>query len=147
MPDLKTKKQISEYLRKHNISPTAQRVEMAHMLLKRPQHLSADDIYAKVNDDFAKASRATIYNNLNLFVEAGILKKLNVNSGLAIYDTNSEPHYHVFSDESGEVHDLSSDEKLCVKMNDIADEIVKKVKGKGYSIKDIQISFEKAANG
>lgn len=143
MPSLKTKKDISEYLRAHDISPTAQRVEMAHLLLKKNQHLSAEDIYSKVNDDFAKASRATIYNNLNLFVESGILKKLNINSSLAIYDTNNGPHYHVLNEESGEVYDLEVDDKLSVKLNEAAAELVKKVKGKGFVIEDIRISFNK----
>jgi Fe2+ or Zn2+ uptake regulation protein len=143
MAELKTKKDISDYLKDQNISPTAQRVEMAHLLLKKPQHLSAEDVYTKVNDDFAKASRATIYNNLNLFVELGILKKRSLISGLTLYDTNSETHYHLFDENKDALFDIDSEDALCKQIADLAIKLLKKSTGNTVSIQDITINYKK----
>lgn len=101
-----SKKDIIGYLREHEISPTAQRVEMAHLLLEKPQHLTADEIFVLVNREFAKASRATIYNNLHLFVKAGLLKTLHVSPSITVYDTNTNPHFHFINDKTGEIFDI-----------------------------------------
>ncbi|MDX2410625.1 MAG: transcriptional repressor, partial [Woeseiaceae bacterium] len=49
------------------ILPTPQRLDIAAILLQRPQHMSAEHIIDKLKDSGSKVSKATVYNSLNLF--------------------------------------------------------------------------------
>ena len=53
------------------IRPTAQRVQIAELLLSAPQHLSAEQILASLRRAGARVSKATVYNTLNLFAATG----------------------------------------------------------------------------
>ena len=64
-----TRDQLVDLLRRHDIKPTHQRIEIAHALFARGEHLSADRILAIVNDRHSETSKATVYNTLNLFLE------------------------------------------------------------------------------
>ncbi|MDH4200467.1 MAG: transcriptional repressor [Spirochaetia bacterium] len=140
---LKTKQEISDFLKEKNISPTAQRVEMLHKLLTKNQHLSPEVIYQMVNDDFPKVSRATVYNNLNLFIDNGIVKKLSLGSMTTLFDTNNEAHFHLHEENSEELMDIKTGNDTTGKLESAANELIKKHKGSGFKIKDIIINFEK----
>lgn len=140
---LKTKQEISNFLMEKNISPTSQRVEMLHKLMKKKQHLSPEVVYQLVNDEFPKVSRATVYNNLNLFIESGIVKKLAFGTISTVFDTNSSPHFHLHENDTDELTDLSVEDTNCIKLNEAAETVLKNQKGDGYRIKDIIINFEK----
>lgn len=140
---LKTKQEISNFLKGKKISPTTQRVEMLHKLMKKKQHLSPEVIYQLVNDDFPKVSRATVYNNLNLFIENGIVRKLSLGSYSTVFDTNSSPHFHLHEENTDELVDMSLDNDECIKLNNAAIELLKKEKGSNFKIKDIIINYEK----
>ncbi len=60
---------LARTLRAHGINPTRQRVEIAHALFSRREHLSADQVMAVVNEHHSETSKATVYNTLNLFLE------------------------------------------------------------------------------
>ncbi len=63
----KDRQSVADLLRRHGISPTHQRVEIAQVLFERCEHLSADQIIGHVNARFAETSKATVYNTLNCF--------------------------------------------------------------------------------
>jgi len=60
------------------IRPTAQRVQIAELLLSAPQHLSAEQILASLRSSGARVSKATVYNTLNLFAAHGLIRQLSV---------------------------------------------------------------------
>ena len=91
------------------ISPTVQRVAMAEVLLSKEIHISADEVFALVNDKINRSSRATIYNNLNLFESVGFIKSFQIEGGITVYDTNTAPHAHII-DASGKPVDLTLNE-------------------------------------
>ena len=45
-----------------------------------PHHLTAEEVYKKVNKNKLKISLATVYNSLNQFKEHGIIKAIKVSS-------------------------------------------------------------------
>ncbi len=102
----KNKREIREHLQRAGVHATTQRVELAHYILHNFNHITADEINRLINSDFARVSRATIYNTLNLFVEIGLLKKLDIAGGSAIYDVNTEPHHHVVNEATGDLIDI-----------------------------------------
>ena len=88
------------------IRPTAQRVQIALLLLAAPQHLSAEQILASLRDQGARVSKATVYNTLNLFAERGLIRQLSVDGSRAWFDSNVEPHYHFHDQASGALIDV-----------------------------------------
>ncbi len=100
------RKDILEKLKQHGVMPTSQRIEVATILLARPQHLSADQIIDKLKGRGSRVSKATVYNTLKLFSDQGIVKELNVDSSRKFYDSTTHPHHHFFHVDSGKLSDI-----------------------------------------
>ncbi len=101
--------QIREFLQAHGVTPTSQRLEVAQILFARPQHLSADQILAAVRATGSHVSKATVYNTLNLFVEKGLVREVNVEPSRLYYDSTTVPHHHIFNVDTGELTDIEPD--------------------------------------
>ncbi|MBX3662616.1 MAG: transcriptional repressor [Burkholderiales bacterium] len=99
---------LVERLREHGISPTHQRLEIAHVLFSRCEHLSADRILALANERFAETSKATVYNTLNLFRDRGLIREVIVDPKRVFYDPNTEPHHHLYNVDTGEITDIAA---------------------------------------
>jgi Fur family iron response transcriptional regulator len=99
------KKDVVDRLRDHGVSPTSQRVEIAHHLYLRQEHLSADQVLEGVNEEYPAVSRGTVYNALNLLAEKGMIRELNAAPG-RIYDPNTHPHHHIYFVDRGTLEDL-----------------------------------------
>ena len=142
----KSKKEICQILRDHQISPTSQRVEMAHLLLKRAQHLTAEDVFKLVNREFSKVSRATVYNNLNLFVEVGLLNELHITPTMKIYDSNTSHHFHFVDEGTGALTDIDPHGINDSKVIEQAQHAMKAQLGHAVQISDLQIVFKGRSN-
>jgi Fur family iron response transcriptional regulator len=104
-----TRESVAEILRRHEINPTHQRIEIAYALFSRGEHLSADQILAIVNDRHLEASKATVYNTLNLFLEKKLIREVIVDPNKVFYDPNTEPHHHLYNVDTGELTDINAD--------------------------------------
>jgi Fur family iron response transcriptional regulator len=103
-----TRDNLAEVLRRYGINPTHQRIEIAHALFSRCEHLSADQVLAMVNERHPETSRATVYNTLNLFVERQLIREVIVDPSRVFYDANTHPHYHLYDVESGRLTDIDA---------------------------------------
>jgi len=106
-----SKDDLADRLRACGINPTRQRIEIAHALFSRGEHLSADQLLAIVNDRHSETSKATVYNTLNLFADHGLIRQLSVDGSRAWFDSNVGPHFHF--------HDLSSGALIDVPVPDV----------------------------
>lgn len=104
----------AERLRRAGIPPTRQRLAIAEVLFARPVHMSADQVLDCVREQVPDVSRATVYNTLKLFLEKHMVRELIVDPGRIFYDSNTEPHYHLFDVRTGELSDVSADELQIV---------------------------------
>jgi Fur family transcriptional regulator, iron response regulator len=89
------------------IRPTAQRLQIAELLLSAPQHLSAEQILASLRASGARVSKATVYNTLNLFAAQGLIRQLSVDGARAWFDSNVVPHYHFHDEATGALTDVA----------------------------------------
>lgn len=103
-----TRDALVEMLRRHNINPTHQRIEIAHALFTRGEHLSADQILAIVNNRHSETSKATVYNTLNLFLEKKLIREVIVDPHKVFYDPNTEAHHHIYNADTGELTDIDA---------------------------------------
>lgn len=105
-----SRKDVLKSLKQHGVMPTTQRLEIASILLARPQHLSADQIIDKLRRRGSRVSKATVYNTLKLFSETGIVKELSVDSSRKFYDSTTHAHHHFYHVDSGELTDIPEDQ-------------------------------------
>jgi Fur family iron response transcriptional regulator len=104
-----TRETVADLLRRHDITPTHQRIEIAYALFERQAHLSADQILAAVNARHAETSKATVYNTLRLFLEKKLVRELVVDPARVFYDPNTTPHHHFYDVVTGELTDIPAD--------------------------------------
>jgi Fur family iron response transcriptional regulator len=90
----------------YGILPTPQRLEIADILLQRPQHLSADQIIELLRRNKSAVSKATVYNTLKLFSEHGLVKECMVDPVRKFYDSTTYAHHHFYNVDTGELSDI-----------------------------------------
>ena len=105
----RNRENIAQLLRRHGLTPTHQRMEIAHVLFTRREHLSADQILSLVNSRYAETSKATVYNTLKLFLEKKMIRELVVDPTKIVYDPNTEPHHHLYDVATGRLTDVPAD--------------------------------------
>src|SRR3954470_13159940 len=89
------------------IRPTAQRAQIAELLLSAPQHLSAEQSLASLRVSGARVSKATVYNPLHVLAAHGLIRQLTVDGARAWFDSNVVPHYHFHDEATGALTDLA----------------------------------------
>jgi Fur family iron response transcriptional regulator len=97
---------VEATLRAHRVQPTPQRVELGMLLLARPCHVSADQLLLTLRKSGSAISKATVYNTLNLFSRAGIIREVAVNPSRLVYDSNTTLHHHFLNEDTGELVDI-----------------------------------------
>lgn len=103
------KHEVIKLLQSQQINPTRQRVDIAGLLFEHPQHLSADQLINKIKASQGKASKATVYNTLNLFSEHGLLREVALDGGKVYYDTNTSDHHHIYNVDTGQLWDIDNE--------------------------------------
>ena len=97
-------------LRAAGLRPTRQRVALARLLFEGShRHVTAEGLHAEVKAARNTVSLATVYNTLNQFRDAGLLREVVVAPGRSYFDTNTGDHHHFFVESDGELHDFPSD--------------------------------------
>lgn len=92
------------------VLPTPQRLEVAEILLEKPQHLAADQIIERLRESGRRVSKATVYNTLKLFSERELVRELNVDATRKFYDSTTHPHHHFYHVDSGRLQDIPADD-------------------------------------
>jgi Fur family iron response transcriptional regulator len=101
---------IAEKLKHHGVLPTPQRLEVAEILLGRPQHLSAEQILERLRAAGSRVSKATVYNTLKLFGDQGLVRELRVDPDRRYYDSTTHAHHHFYHVGTGELSDIPEDQ-------------------------------------
>lgn len=101
---------LAARLRSAGLRPTRQRVALARALFEREhRHVTAESLHAEAKAARNPVSLATVYNALNQFRDAGLLREVVVAPGRSYFDTNTGHHHHFFVENDGELHDFESD--------------------------------------
>ena len=125
------------------IVPTKQRRILAKILFQKGnRHISAENLFDEVKKEDRKISLATIYNTLKQFTNLGIIREIVVDKNKSLYDTDNRPHYHLYIEDEGKIHDIPTDNinlnlpsiPACLTLHDI--DIIVRVR----SVKDINKS-------
>ena len=130
--------ELKRKMKEHKYKFTTQRRIILEAFLDGKQtHMSADDVFALVQEENPNIGLATVYRTLELFTFLGILKKLDFGDGRFRYEINdhklSHSHYHLICLKCGKVIEFSYDS---------LDKIKNKIKKEnGFTIVDYNLKF------
>ena len=96
----------SRILINNNIKPSFQRIKILEYLIKNNSHPTVEEIYASLHPEIATLSKTTIYNTMNLFLEAGIVRTLTIESSESRYDPIVDQHGHFKCEVCEKIYDF-----------------------------------------
>ena len=105
MSEVKLKDTL-DTLKKSGVRITPQRHAILEYLISSESHPTADDIYKALESDFPNMSVATVYNNLRVFRNAGLIKELTYGDASSRFDFVTHDHYHIICDQCGTIVDF-----------------------------------------
>jgi Fur family transcriptional regulator, peroxide stress response regulator len=126
--------EVIERLRAQGMRVTPQRVAVLKILIDNDEHLSAEDIYARVQTDYPMMGLATIYKTISMLKEMGEITELNIDNSSARFDgSRKPPHPHFVCSQCNTIIDL--DENLLA---DIPKNVSQQT---GYQITNYRLDF------
>jgi Fur family peroxide stress response transcriptional regulator len=99
-------KDALDTLKKTGVRITPQRHAILEFLVESMTHPTADDIYKALEGKFPNMSVATVYNNLRVFREVGLVKELTYGDTSSRFDFVTTEHYHVICESCGKIVDF-----------------------------------------
>lgn len=99
-------KEALDTLKTTGVRITPQRHAILEYLIQAMSHPTADDIYKALEGKFPNMSVATVYNNLRVFREAGLVKELTYGDSSSRFDFVTNDHYHMICEDCGKIVDF-----------------------------------------
>ena len=104
-----THNQFRDLAWEHGLAATHQRQVVYEAVVASHGHRSPEQIYSAVRKRVPHISLATVYNNLRLFVEHGLLREVTPHSSTLRVDGNLKPHHHLVCSRCKSVQDIEGD--------------------------------------
>ena len=95
-----------EKLKMTGVRMTPQRHAILSYLVESMSHPTADEIYRALERRFPNMSVATVYNNLKVFMEAGLVRELTYGDDSSRFDADMSDHYHAICESCGKIVDF-----------------------------------------
>jgi len=103
--------ELLSVLKDRGLKATPQRVAVLRELGKKT-HPTMEEMYNGIREENPTISLATVYKNVNLLKEQGMVIEINIPNGKMRYDYLTHPHIHLVCKSCGCVEDLDYDENL-----------------------------------
>ncbi len=99
--------QLQTDLRRLGRRVTNQRRRILEVVRRAESHPTAEWVYQKVRRRLPRVSLGTVYRNLKLLAEEGLIRELD-NRGFGRYDGNTARHDHFTCQRCGRIFDLEA---------------------------------------
>ena len=79
-------------------------------------HPSAEMVHEMLQQEHPDISLATVYRNLSLFKNQGLIQSLGMIHGIERFDANTKPHVHFVCDSCSailDLHQMDAPQRLC----------------------------------
>ena len=120
MADQKLLNRFKEALKKEGLKYTPQRRAVLEEIIKDKGHRESEEIYLALKKRGQHVSRATVYRTMDILVNNGFARKMNLGDGRARYESkvNSPHHDHLVCMDCGLIVEF-----MDQKIEDLQDEI------------------------
>ena len=136
MPETATPEAPAQKLSDSGLRSTPQWEVVYDVLLKKRDHPTADEVFARVKSEMPTISLATVYNCLERLVQCNLVRQVNFERGPTRYCPNLRPHAHFHDEKSGATLDIDLPPSVL--------EQVSSVLPAGFAAKSIEITFRGA---
>lgn len=99
-------KEALDTLKVSGVRITPQRHAILEYLINSMTHPTADEIYKALEGKFPNMSVATVYNNLRVFKDVGLVKELTYGDSSSRFDFTTHDHYHAICESCGKIVDF-----------------------------------------
>lgn len=99
-------KEALDTLKESGVRITPQRHAILEYLVNTMTHPTADEIYKALEGKFPNMSVATVYNNLRVFRELGLVKEMTYGDNSSRFDFTTNDHYHAICESCGKIVDF-----------------------------------------
>lgn len=125
--------EIAGRLKKAGLRATPQRIQLLKLLFETNKHPTAEMLIkmAKEEDNPMSMSVGTVYNALDSFEKAGLIRRVHDNSEVMRYDANTSFHIHLINEDTNEIEDIYD--------NDLEEIIKKRLKADLRADQDIDM--------
>src|SRR4051794_29900502 len=100
--------ELVELLRRRGQRVTSQRLVLHRVLRERDTHLTAEEAMRAAGGQLPNVSLPTVYATLELFEELGIVRRVAMEGGPALFDSRIDEHNHVACRRCGRVEDIET---------------------------------------
>ncbi|HLF13707.1 MAG TPA: transcriptional repressor [Bacteroidota bacterium] len=99
---------LKKFLLEKKLRPTRERLLLLDEIMKMTGHFDADQVYASLSRKSLKASRATVYNTLDLLVSCGLISKYRFGESHSRYEKafGRPRHDHMICLECGDIFEF-----------------------------------------
>ena len=123
---------VFERCRSLGMRLSRQRRMVLDLLWSERSHLSARDIFERLNARGRSIGHTSVYQNLEALQSAGVIECLDRASG-RLYGYRSDPHSHLTCLETGEIEDIDVQ---------LPDDLLKQIEGRtGYRIESYTLQL------
>jgi Fur family transcriptional regulator, peroxide stress response regulator len=135
--------ELRERCRLAGLSLTHQRLVIYEELMKMGEHPAPEELFDRVKEKIPSLSLATVYNNIKIFVEHGLLQELSVHHGSLRLESNLTPHHHLVCTKCKAIEDLQESDFEPIRL--------KKSLPKGFAVHRFSVDVlglcKKCSNG
>lgn len=83
-----------------------QREEVLRAVRNTDKHPTADWVYEQVRQTLPNVSLGTVYRNLNLLADEGLVQRVILDDGVVRFDGKTNEHHHFVCTKTGKIFDV-----------------------------------------
>ena len=106
IPSLIRLNALKKDAREKSFKRSRQRQRILDILHTTGAHPTAAWIYDRLKQEIPDLSMGTVYRNLNILIEQGLVQKIDFGSTFDRFDANMDLHYHFVCERCGSITDL-----------------------------------------
>jgi Fur family ferric uptake transcriptional regulator len=104
------KERWKAYLATNRLNTTTQREAIVDQFLKSTEHISIEELLARVRKRHARVGYATVYRTLKLLVDSGLAIERHFGDGQSRYEVVGDHHDHLICASCGLILEFEDDE-------------------------------------
>lgn len=97
---------LTKQLKSKGIRPSYHRVKVLEYLNRIGGHPTVEEIFHALSPEIPSLSKVTIYNTLHAFVEAGLVRVVEIDETQARYDITLSDHGHFMCEACGTIYNF-----------------------------------------
>lgn len=124
---------LTQRLADSGLRATPQREVVYSVLLRKRDHPTAEEVFARVKTELPTISLATVYNCLETLVQCELVRAVNFERSPTRYCPNLRPHAHFHDEQTGRTYDIDLPPAVLAEVNQVLPA--------GFDASSVEITF------